>query len=251
MKQAATLDEVLATGGCRDRDLSGFDFEQVEDDQELEFENCELRATRIKGDVLIASKWTSCAFLDCEFAGASLRGAEFLNCSFFAASSQTGAEFRLCDMSFATFAGCNLSLAVISGCDGYNVTFKDCKLLGAQIERMDFSRKLGRKTLNTAAFTACTLENASLADLDLTSADFNESDLTGADLRGARLVNAKMTGGDLSFAQVDGADFSGADLTGSRLQDFCLTDLKAYASMTVPADQQHVLLNGLGIEVSP
>lgn len=250
MKQPATLDEILADGGCRDRDLSGFDFEQIKDDQELAFDNCLLRGTRIKGDALIASTWTGCEILSCEFASAGLREAVFRNCSFFSPEEATGAVFRLCDLSFAEFAGCNLSLAAFSGCDAYSSAFKACKMLGAQIERTDFSRKLGRRTLNDAAFTQCNLENAVLADLDLSRCALSDCDLTAADLRGARLVNARISS-DLGFAAVDGADFSGADLSGSSLQGFALTDVKAYAGMTVPAGQQHFLLNALGIEVSP
>ena len=251
MKQKATLQEILAEGGCRDRDLSGFDFELIDDDQELAFEDCLLRNTRIKGDVLVASTWTGCDIHACDFASAELREAVFQNCNFFSAEDKRGVEFRLGDMALARFTNCNLSLALFTGCDAYDVAFAGCKLLGAQFDSTDFSRKLGRKNYNAVSFKDCSLQDALLADLNLSSCEIRDCDLTGADLRKSRLVNASLTNSELGFATLTGADFSGADLTGSNLQGFDLTDVKAYASMNISADQQHHLLNSIGIEVSP
>jgi uncharacterized protein YjbI with pentapeptide repeats len=73
-----------------------------------------------------------------------------------------------------------------------------------------------------------------------------EADLGGTDLSGADLRDC-----DLFQATLDGAKLDTADLRGAEISGLNLLRLAGYRQMKINADQQHVLLIALGIDVEP
>lgn len=245
------IDLIEAEGGCEGYDLSNFNFDMIDGDDELTFKNCQVSEGRIKGEALTVSSWTECRFINCDFAGTTLREANFTKCDFYNSKDVKGATFRNSNISRAKFTECNLSLTTFSNCDAYDAEFKDCLMRGAIFEKTDFSLKLGRRHFNQVKFERCRMVDAILEGLNLSSCEFIACELNGATLSSSRLVNTVMKKCDLMFTDIRDADFSGADLRESNLDGFSLTDIRGYASMRVSASQQYILLNSLGIEIEP
>ncbi|WP_323035428.1 pentapeptide repeat-containing protein [Pararhodobacter sp.] len=245
------LHAIEADHGCTGQDLSGVDFERISSDDELSFTDCKIIGARLKGDALIASRWTNCQFRDCTFAMTNLREVQFTDCSFYNSTEVKGSVFQHCTLSRAVFRNCDLTLTRFKGCEAYEIAFTDCQMRGVNFDGTSFAFTAGRRTLNAARFTDCRLTDALLDRLDLNSCHFTDCDMTGTALNGARLVNAVLKDCDLIAPELLQADFSGADLGGSRLDGFNLPELRSYAAMTVSASQQHFLLRSLGIEVTP
>ncbi|TLP69162.1 pentapeptide repeat-containing protein [Parasedimentitalea maritima] len=244
-------DRIERESGCSGQDLSGFDFEWVDGEDELSFHDCTIRETRIKGDTLIASSWSNCKFINCEFNGANLRDARFEGSVFFEGATTSATAFRYCDMGRAKFTSCNMALVKINGCEGYDLSFDDCQMRGLDIENTKFVQTAGKRKFGTVRFKTCQLADAIFDKLDLTACTFDDCDLSYATFQRSRLVNAVMRGCNLLGIEVTDANFAGADLRGSDLDGFQLSDLNSHAGMMVSAGQQHHLLGSLGIDVSP
>ena len=251
MSQTQRAQAIEANLGCTDQDLSGFDFERIGGEDELDFTGCRITGTRIKGDALIASRWVNCQFLDCTFAMTDLREAQFTNCSFYNTAEVRGAVFQHCNLNRTAFTDCDLTLTRFKGCDAYDIAFSGCQMRGTDFDGSNFSQTMGRRALTAARFTDCRLTDALLNRLDLNGCHFTDCDMTGTALNGARLVNAVLRDCALIGPELLQADLSGADLGGSRLEGVNLPELRSYAAMTVSASQQHILLQSLGIEVTP
>lgn len=247
---AADCKEIQHNGGCVDKDLSGFDFEQIDGEDELEFEGCAIRDTRIKGEALIASTWRNCRFINCEFVGANLREAQFEGCVFFESATARPTVFQYCDLKRTKFGNCNMSLVKIVGCEAYDVVLENCQMRGVHIETTKIVQMAGKRRFSAGRFTACQLVDAIFDQLDLTSCQFDDCDLSFSSFQEARLVNVVMRDCNLESVETVGADFSGADLRGSELAGFSLAELKGYAGLMVSASQQHHLLGSLGVDVS-
>lgn len=243
--------QIERDGGCKDRELSGFDFDSLTALDALTFRNCTVSKSKLRGDALAGSRWEDCHFSDCEFVGTNLRDTAFLRCSLFDANTTVGSAFRFCDLFRAKFVECNLSLAVFLRCDAFEVVFRDCMMRGAVFDATTFQNKIGKKNFSKASFERCMLTDATLSRLELTNSQFVDSSLIDANLSQSRFVNAEFRECDLSGADLDGADFSGADLRKSNLAGFSLVEVAGYASMQVSAGEQHHLLSSLGIQVSP
>ena len=243
--------EIQRSNGCSDKDLSNFDFELIDGEEELEFQDCLIRNTRIKGDVLIGSTWRNCKFFDCEFIGTNLRDARFDGCVFFESATSYTTAFRFCDLKRAKFTNCNLSLVKITGCEAYGVLIEDCRMRGAEVDNTKFVQAAGKRRFSAAKFKTSQLVDAIFDKLDLSSCEFDGCNLSYTTFQGARMVNTVMRDCDLQNIETSGADLSGADLRGSDLSGFRLPGLKAHAGLMVSAGQQHHLLHGLGIDVSP
>lgn len=243
--------QIERDNGCKDRDLSGFDFESLTVLDPLTFRNCTLSKAKLRGDSLVGSRWEDCHFSDCEFVGTKLRDATFLRCSLFDANTTVGTAFRFSDLFRAKFVECNLSLAIFLRCDAFEIIFRDCMMRGAAFDATTFQNKIGKKNFSKATFERCRLTDATLSRLDLTNGQFVDSSLIDANLSQSRFVNAELRECDLSGADLEGADFSGADLRKSTLAGFSLVEVAGYVSMQVSAGEQHHLLSSLGIQVSP
>ncbi len=244
-------DEIERGNGVSGQNMSGFDFEWIGGEEELTFQNCMIRGTRIKGDAVISSTWRNCRFIDCEFVGANLRDARFEGCVFFEGAHPTPTSFRFCDLKRAVFKTCNMSLVKILGCEAFDIAMEDCQMRGVEIENTKIVQAAGRRRFNAAKFKTCQLIDAIFDQMDLTSCEFDGCDLSQGTFEGARMVNTTLRDCNLQSIEVNGADFSGADLRGSELFGFKLQDLKGYAGMMVSAGQQHHLLGSIGIDVSP
>jgi fluoroquinolone resistance protein len=132
----------------------------------------------------------------------------------------------------------------------HDVVFEDCDLRGATFAAVTFRRRLGRRPSDPkAAFLRCNfhladLSAAELAQCVFTGSRFREADLASADLEGADLRDCDLFGAGLDGARIADADLRGADISG--------LDLSRVASrkgVTIRPDQQHLLLNALGVDI--
>lgn len=232
-------------------DLSALKFEALESGEEYVFQNCALKDARIKGDGLRGSHWIDCQFENCEFGGVDLREAVFENCQFFDAKTATGALFRFCDMKEARFKSCDLSMSNLTGCTAFEAEFSKCKMPGFTLEKTDFSREFGNLMRNAVCFGHCNMIDANLCEADLSTCVIKHCDLSDADLSFANLRSAEITECNLYAVDFKQSDLSGCDLRGSALDGFVLAAVKDYQGLQISASQQHLLLNSIGIDVSP
>jgi fluoroquinolone resistance protein len=243
--------DIESNAGCADRDLSELDFESLSGDEPLTFRDCVLTGGRIKGDALGRSQWINCRIRNTEFVGTDLRDARFLRCAFFDAEAASGAAFRFCDLTRASFADSNLSISQFVGGSAHEIAFADCQMRGAKFEKMDFAFATKRRRVNKARFERCLMNDATLAGLDLGSCEFRDCALSQASFERSDLTSAVLANCDLAYAETAEVDFSAADLRGSDLRGFKLVELRGYAGLRVSAGQQAELLAGLGVEVFP
>ena len=244
------INELLAGNGYVEGiDLSNLAFENLESDDEYGFERCVVRDVHIKGDALRGSEWRDCQFMNCVFTGCNLREAVFENCHFFNAETTETTVFRFCDLDSARFMSCDLSVGGLFGNYAYDVEFSECKMVGFQVEKANFSRDFGKMKRNLATFNACSLMDAVMREIDLSTCVIKDCDLSDADLSAAILISAELTDCNLYGVDFKDSDLSGSDLRGSSLDGFDLTAVKAYRGLQISAGQQHLLLTSIGIDV--
>lgn len=199
---------------------------------------------------LSGSTWRHCHLPAVSFRTVDARDATFEDCRFYAPETTTGADLRFCDLRNTRFLRCDLQLAVFEGCDLYHAMFEASTLRGASFPRCTFSRTLGRSTVQTAGlFRDCDLGYASLSALTLTETTLTGCILAHCDLSRTDLSGADLTGNTFLDTDLTQADLSGADLRRSTLTGLCLTDLKSCRNMAISADQQHALLERIGVRV--
>jgi fluoroquinolone resistance protein len=161
-----------------------------------------------------------------------------------------GCSFAFSDLRNVRFLQCDLSFAAFDRSDLFSVEMDRCNLLGSRFTKVDFSHAYSRKVVTTrAVFRGCNLGLAEMAELRLASCDlsgcrFREANLERTDLSGADLRDC-----DLFQAVLDGAKLDRADLTGAEISGLNLLRLASFARLKINADQQHVLLAALGIDV--
>ncbi len=232
-------------------DLSHLDLSDSDHDG-IRFDRCTARRAQFTGAQIGGSHWVGCQVLACAFASGQLQGAVFEECRFFDSETSVGGAFRFCNMADVRFVNCDLSLATFKGCDLHNIAFESCRMRGVGFEKTEFVRSFGPRVVRTSAcFENCNLENASLPNVNLSGCELKSCDFAGADLTRANLSNADMTGCDLTDAELEDADLSGADLRDGKLHGLQLHALRGYAGLMISADQQHLVLRELGIDVSP
>ena len=214
----------------------------------------------------------ACVFTDGDFDSADLRGARFLKCTLTRcrfthadaretvfdetvtadASTQRGVDFGFARLEEARFSRCELTQARFEGAELYAAAMVDCHLLGARFTRAKFFRAFGRSIVRAAmSFAGSNLELADLAGVNLEGCDLSrvrlrESDLTDANLEAANLMDA-----DLFQAVIDGARLSRADLRGAQISGLDLRRLGSYQDLKIGPDQQFMLLEALGVDVTP
>ena len=127
---------------------------------------------------------------------------------------------------------------------------RECNLTGAKFTKVDFSRALSRKQIETrASFQACKMDFADLSESNLPGCSLAGSRLREADLSGADLTDADLSDCDLFQAIVDGAKLAGADLGGAEVSGLNLTTLADFAGLKVSDDQMFALLDAMGVTV--
>ena len=127
---------------------------------------------------------------------------------------------------------------------------RDCNLTGAKFTKVDFSRVLGRKQIETRArFLACKMDFADLSESRLPGCSLAGTRLREADLSGADLTDADLRDCDLFQTLLDGAKLAGADLAGAEVSGLNLTILAGFAGLKVNDDQMFRLLDAMGVRV--
>ena len=231
-------------------DLSAIDWEDL-NAEDARFSACLVRTASFRNTRLNGAVFTRCQLPHARFTHADLRGALFEDCvlidradgtegSHFVSSELRDARFLRCDLAFATFERCDLNA----------VEMTTCNLLGARFAKSDFSRAIGKKITTKATFHGCNLGLADLAGLRLPSCDFSGSNLREASLDETDLTGANLQDCDLFGASLDRAKLDHADLRGAALGTLNLLRLASFNRLMITADQQHLLLSALGIEVS-
>ena len=128
----------------------------------------------------------------------------------------------------------------------FAVEMHECNLTGARFNKVDFSRALSRKQIETrASFHHCKMDLADLAETKLPRCSLSGSRLREADLSSADLTDADLTDGDpfqtnLYSATLTGADLTGAEVSGSEPADTRRFQGRAHHRRAgVPAARRH------------
>src|SRR5215475_15221084 len=96
------------------------------------------------------ARFANCRFVSCRFSRAELSGTHFESCSF-AGEDGNRCSFAFSDLQRAMFRACDLSLASFDRTELYAIEMHDCNLTGARFTKVDFSRALSRKQIETRA----------------------------------------------------------------------------------------------------
>jgi fluoroquinolone resistance protein len=219
------------------------------DCQGSSFVDCSFEQVQFTNPVLADAAFTNCRFVSCRFAHAELPGGRFEGCDFTSEDTK-GCSFAFSDLKRAAFAACNLSLAVFDRTELFGIEMRDCNLTGVKFTKVDFSRALSRKQVETrASFHACKMDFAELSEAKLPGCSLAGSRLREADLSGADLTDADLTDCDLFQSVLDGAVLAGADLTGAEVSGLNLTTLAGFAGLRISDDQMYRLLDAMGVTV--
>ena len=213
------------------------------------FADCAFEQVQFSNPILADARFTNCRFVSCRFSHAELPGAHFEGCGF-AGEDSKRCSFAFSDLQRAVFAACDLSLAIFDRTELFAIEMRECNLTGAKFTKVDFSRALSRKKIETrASFHACKMDLVDLSEAKLPGCSLAGSRLREADLSGADLTDAELTDCDLFQAILDGAKLSGADLTGAEVSGLNLTTLADFAGLRISDDQMFRLLDAMGVSV--
>jgi fluoroquinolone resistance protein len=213
------------------------------------FADCVFEQVQFSNPILDDARFTNCRFVSCRLSHAELSGARFEGCGF-AGEDTKGCSFAFSDLQRAVFAACDLSLAIFDRTELFAIEMRECNLTGAKFNKVDFSRALSRKKIETrASFHACRMDFVDLSEAKLPGCSLAGSRLREADLSGADLTDAELMTCDLFQAILDGAKLSGADLTGAEVSGLNLTTLADFAALRVSDDQMFRLLDAMGVSV--
>lgn len=213
------------------------------------FTDCVFERVQFTNPALADTRFVNCRFVSCRFSHAELQEARLETCSF-AGEDGKGCSFAFSNLQRAAFAACNLSLAVFDRTELFGLEMRECNLTGAKFTKVDFSRALGRKQIEThARFQACKMDFVNLSESKLPGCSLAGSRLREADLSGADLTDAELVDCDLFQCILDGAKLAGADLTGAEVSGVNLTTLAGFAGLKIDADQMYRLLDAMGVRV--
>jgi uncharacterized protein YjbI with pentapeptide repeats len=162
--------------------------------------------------------------LAADFAGRSLRAANFTGCAFeranFAGADLATAALRRTVLGGATFDKALLEEADLEGATLRFATLREAVLEGAKLRGAD---------LWGAKLNEVDADKADFRDAQLEEADFRAADARAADFRGAKLGLTDFRGADLRAADFRGCvpratKFDGADLRRANLEQVDLTN---------------------------
>ena len=244
--------DTLPTAGAtiENQTLDGFGWGEA-DLTDAVFHNCLIADAPFGAVTLEGARFYRCRILRGRFARADLRDTLFEDCNFADPEAHAGLSLVYSRLDQAVFRRCDLSFSKIESCEMHGVTLEDCNLRGAQFQRNDFTRNLGRYRSSAAAtLRRCNFHLADLSDITLPGCDLARSLFREADLSGANLEGADLRDTDLFGAITSGAKLAGADLRGAEISGLDLTALASRDSLKITADQQYALLSALGLDVS-
>lgn len=121
----------------------------------------------------------------------------------------TGQSFAGKQFTHCTFINCNLSLVNLDGCRLHEVTFRECKIVGAKFFLCDkrfFSITGDKSIFKSCNFSGLKMKKADLSGSSLAECDFNETELaevnfTDCDLQGTLFHNCNLSKADFRGAQ--------------------------------------------------
>jgi fluoroquinolone resistance protein len=219
------------------------------DCQRASFVDCTFERIQFSEPVFADARFANCRFVSCRFSHAELAGAHFEGCGF-AGEASKGCSFALSNPQRVAFIACDLSLSIFDRTELFAVEMRDCNLTGAKFSKVDFSRALSRKQIETrASFHACKMDLADLSEARLPGCSLAGSRLRETDLSGADLTDADLGDCDLFQAILDGAKLSGADLRGAEVSGLNLAALADFAGLRIGDDQMFALLDAMGVSV--
>lgn len=235
----------------RDTDLSDHDLNDL-DLSGSRIDDCTLTDAILSGTSFEGARFLRCRFIRCRFVHADFRDAAIEACDFTDDAGHQGPEFSFCRLDQAKVVRSDLSFARLDRCEAFGLEMETCNLLGAKFSRVDFSRAFGRKVVKAAgALRGCNLDLADLTELRAPECDFSASRFRESVLIDADLDGADLRGCDLFQALMAGARLRGADIRGAQISGLNLNELAGFEGLKVSADQQHLLLSALGVDVAP
>jgi fluoroquinolone resistance protein len=215
-------------------------------------EDADLSHLEWKDLACAGAKFVRCRFIGCRLAHVDFRGAIFEDCIFTDKSALRGSAFAFTNLRETRLLRCDLSFCLIDRCKLFAIEMDRCNLLGARFNNVDFSQSFSRKLMQTrAAFRRCNLDVTNLAAIRLPQCDLSGSSLREADLTGADLTGANLQACDLQECDLTSANLTDADLRRARIAGLNILTLASVQGLKVSAEQQWLLLAGMGIEVHP
>jgi fluoroquinolone resistance protein len=235
----------IAGATCEGVDWSDLDAEAAV------FTDCLFQAAHFANSNFGGARFIRCRFPRARFSRADLKDCGFEDCVFVERSKETvGCTFMLSELRQARFARCDLSFATFERSDMFAIEMDPCNLRGTRFEKADFSHAYGRKIVRSrGAFRNCNLELADLTETRLADCDFSGSRLREADFTAADLTDSVLRDCDLFQTVLTGTKLDGADLRGAEISGLKLLHLASFARMKITQSQQHILLDGIGVDV--
>ncbi len=137
------------------------------------------------------TEFEECEFSDCDLSHSVFKGCKFINCR---------------------FTRCNLSLIKIPQSRFAETTFRECKMVGIDWTRAQWSSYQFHPELK---FYQCILNDSSFLGLNLHEVVMEECKAHDVDLRETQLNNAHLTYCDFTHSLFGRTNLSGADLSES------------------------------------
>jgi fluoroquinolone resistance protein len=159
--------------------------------QESSYQYQSFEKLNLTGEGIQQKIFEECIFTNCDFSGCSFPKTRFVDCF---------------------FIDCNLSMVKFRNTGLQNISFRECKMLGA-----DFSES--EPFLFEVKFESCVLDFASFAERKMPNTLFIDSTLKNSVFLKTMLNDALFQNCDLSDAVFRDTVLSGADLTSSRNYD--------------------------------
>ena len=213
------------------------------------FTDCVFEAVQFSYPSFVDARFSNCRFVSCRLSHAALKDAVFETCQF-TDDGGKGCTFAFSDLQRVRFSGCDLALATFERTEMFAVEMHECNLTGARFNKVDFSRALSRKQIETrASFHNCKMDLADLAETKLPTCSLAGSRLREADLSSADLTDADLTNCDLFQANLHGATLAGADLAGAEVSGLNLLTPVDFKGVRVTDEQVYQLLDAMGVDV--
>ena len=216
-----------------------------DDLQEFHIGEVEFRACRFVNCNFDYATFRAAKFIGCSFDHASFKEATFKDCLF--AESETGTEWRYCDLSKAEFSTSNLSLNKFIGCEGYMLAFTECAAPGLKVD-IEAQRKVRSQVIpGGLRFIRCKLQYAEFTPGDLQDSIFESCDLRDASLAGAKLNHASFRGSSLANIDFAGAVLDHANLSHASFDELDFQSMASFRALSVTRDQHEAIVTSFGL----
>ncbi len=216
-----------------------------DDLQEFHIGEVEFRACRFINCNFDYARFRATRFIGCSFDHSSFKEATFKDCVF--SESETGSEWRYCDLSKAEFEKSNLSLNKFVGCEGYMLSFTDCAAPGLKAD-IEAQRKVRSQVIpGGLGFMRCKLQYAEFAPGDLQDSIFESCDLRDASFAGTKLNSASFRGSSLANIDFAGAVLDHANLSHASFDELDFQSMASFRALSVTRDQHEAIVASFGL----